>query len=65
MLDFIEDISSWKGSVPTCLSLHMLELGFRNKRVSVEHIVTFLLKSKNEAGLFMAKISDLTNWFDN
>lgn len=44
----------------------MLELGFRNKNVSMEHILTFLLKSEYEVGLFMAKRkSDLTDWFDH
>lgn len=37
------------------ISVCVLELGFRNKSIAMEHIVTFLLKWKGEVGLFMAK----------
>lgn len=42
------------GCVPT-LSLSVLVLGFRNKSAAMEHILTFVLKLKNEVGLLTAK----------
>lgn len=64
MPDFIQATNL--GLCPPCLCLCVWELGFRNRSVAMEHILTFLLKLKNEVGIFMAKRNhDLTNWFDH
>lgn len=49
-----------RGLFPSCFCLCVLELGFINKSVAMEHIVIFLLKLKSGK-----RKSDFTNWFDH
>ena len=54
MPNFVQITNSWKGSVPTCLCLYMLELGFRSRSIYKEHLWHFYLSQKMKLDFFWA-----------